>query len=275
MKKNTLLLFSLLFAITCLLLSNASGPGNVQNTDRTGGPLSPGSCDISGCHGGGDFGTAVQLTLVDEAGDTIREYVPEAAYTLKVAISASGAEGYGFQAVAIVDADSTGAGAFGTPPAGMQITDLNGIGYAEQSTRASSSNFEIDWTAPAEGTGSVSFYAAGNAVNANGSTSGDDSEITSTTLSEAIVSSLHDIVQFELQLAPNPAAKFIRIEWSQKQARPEELRIISTSGQSFYARNVANVSSSLEIPLENYPAGIYLVQISSADGIQTEKFLKY
>ncbi len=271
MKRNTLLLYTLLFAAACLWLASSGGAGANQDTDRTGGPLAQGFC--SNCHQGGDFGANVSLTLVTAQGDTVTEYEPGAAYTLQVSIAANGAEGFGFMAVAL-DGANAGAGTFGAPAGGTQVTSISGIDYFEHSQRSGTSAWEIEWTAPSAGTGDVAFYAAGNAVNANGGTSGDDPDTTSLTLPEAQVSGLYDLAQFELQVAPNPAQDFLQIQWSDTDDQPEHLAITNSAGQAFYQRSIAASTRSIEVTLSQYPAGIYFVRLASSDGLETRRFVK-
>jgi hypothetical protein len=54
--------------------------------------------------------------------------------------------------------------------------------FVEQTQAATNNIFTFSWTAPAAGTGTVTFYAAGNAVNYNNNSNGDNSGFTSLTI---------------------------------------------------------------------------------------------
>ena len=271
MKTRNLLFFSSLLLGWCIWAGHSSGAGARQDTDRTGGPVASGYC--TNCHSGGAFGTNVNITLLAGT-DTVAEYEPGAAYTLRVDISAEGASGYGFQAVAL-DSDNNGVGTYGTPGDGIQVTAIGGIDYAEHSARSSSSMFEIEWTAPEAGAGDIGFYAAGNAVNGNGGTSGDEPDTASLTISEAVLSGIADIAgDINLQLAPNPATDFIRVQWSDSEVQVRDIRIVSLSGRTLQQQVLPSEVGAIEMQVSDYPSGIYFAQVISDQGIQTKRFLK-
>lgn len=272
MKRN--LIGLLLIALACYTwFGNASGPGKVQNTDRTGSPLSPGFCNE--CHSGGSFSTQVSLLLIDANADTVAEYIPADTYTLKVSIASSGAQGFGFQAVPLTS-DNQGAGAFGTPAAGTQITSIGPAAYFEHSTRSMTPNFEIQWTAPEAGTGPVTFFAAGNAVNANFNVSGDDADTTALTIVESSSTGLRDqlAVSLQLEVFPSPAQIEIVTRWS-TEAQAERISINDLTGKTYYAERIKSPSTSaLNIPVDNLPSGIYFVRLLTDQGFQSQKFVK-
>ncbi|MBK8504841.1 MAG: T9SS type A sorting domain-containing protein [Saprospiraceae bacterium] len=272
MKRN--LLGIMLIALgSYVWFGNASGPGKVQNTDRTGSPLSPGFCNA--CHSGGSFGTEVSLLLVDINNDTIAEYIPANTYTLKVSIAASGAEGYGFQTVPLTSSDMA-AGTFGSPAAGTQITNIGGASYFEHSNRSGTSKFEIEWTAPEAGTGVVTFYAAGNAVNANSDPSGDNSDTTSLTIVESLSSGLRDQIGEALQFEvfPSPAQLEITTKWS-LESKAERISINDLTGKTYYTASIKSQSLSvLNIRVDELPSGIYFVRLLTEQGFQSQKFVK-
>lgn len=272
MKRN--LIGLMLMALACYTwFGNASGPGKVQNTDRTGSPLSPGYCNA--CHSGGSFGTDVSLLLVDANNDTVGEYIPANSYTLKVSIAASGAEGYGFQTVPLTSGN-IGAGTFGTPAAGTQITSIGPAAYFEHSSRSGAGNFEIEWTAPEAGTGAVTFYAAGNAVNANFGPSGDNADTTSMIIAESLSSGLRDQIAQTLQLEvfPSPAQHEIMTKWS-TEVKAELISINDLTGKTYYTEDIKPKSApALNIPVFELPSGIYFVRLLTSEGFQSQKFVK-
>ncbi|MDH3652497.1 MAG: T9SS type A sorting domain-containing protein [Saprospiraceae bacterium] len=274
MKKSFTLLLCLSLA-AYIWFGHSSGPGLIQSADRTGGPLSNnGNTFCSMCHSGGNFGTDVFLTLLSESGDTITEYEPETAYTLKVNILAEGAAAYGFQAVAL-DGANAQAGAYGMVPSGTQVVTVGGVDYAEHSERDSDGSWDIPWTSPAIGAGSVTFYAAGNAVNNADATSGDDPDTTSLQVAEALGAGLADIDHsLKLELAPNPTADILQVSWTSELAKPNALQILSVTGQLMVERDLGNTANNLELSVQNYPTGVYFVRANTSQGIQTKRFSK-
>ena len=113
-------------------------------------------------------------------------YVPGRSYTVRLAVETPGdPAAYGFQAVALDDVLDA-AGTYGAPPDGFQITELSGRPYLEHARRQPSSSVEVVWVAPAAGTGTVTFYAAANAVNGADGSSGDNADEAVATLAEEV-----------------------------------------------------------------------------------------
>lgn len=274
MKRN-LLVLSLSAFTAYIWLGNASGPGAVQGQDRTGSPVSPGYCGVNGCHGGGNFSTDVELLILDANEDTITEYTPGEQYRLRISIAAEGAEGYGFQAVAL-DSANDGAGEFGDASSGTQITTISGRQYFEHSSRSSASTFEIDWTAPEAGSGNISFYAAANAANADFNNTGDDPDTTSLIVVESLSSNLNaqQAEQVELQVYPSFVQTEVWSKWS-PQVKAEQLTISDLTGRIYRQEKIVNQSTAeLNIPVYDLPGGIYFVRLLTNEGFQTQKFLK-
>jgi hypothetical protein len=124
-------------------------------------------------------------------------YAPGVTYRMRVRLSSDSTAGaparrWGFQLTAVSAADGTGAGTFGVRGSGLgqpgdtlQIVDGDPIEpwptrrYVEhvfdgvQQGASGPVEWSLDWTAPAEGTGTVRFFVAGNAANGSGEPGGD------------------------------------------------------------------------------------------------------
>ena len=177
------LLLAVLGALATAFVLTSYSSGITSTGDATGSPLSNRNC--AGCHSGGTFGTDTQVRLLDANGAAVASYVPGETYRLQVEIATTTAPGgYGMQAV-VLDARDAQAGAFGTPPSGLRVSARGGVDYVDHTRRLPDAVHEIEWRAPAAGTGTVSVYAVGNAVNGNGGTSGDQPDTGSLTVQEA------------------------------------------------------------------------------------------
>lgn len=147
----------------------SGGPGAGGLGDRTGSPISSGSC--SQCHAGGAFSPAISIQVLN--GSTpVTNYVPGTTYTVRYTVT-GGAPRYGFQGVAL-RTNNTAGGTFNSPGANTQVVSIGGIPYVEHTSAVATTGiFTSQWTAPAAGSGSIIFYGRGLASNSNGSTSGD------------------------------------------------------------------------------------------------------
>ncbi len=190
MRQTSTLLFA---ALTVVYFSSYStGPAR-GGVDGTSSGLSN-STKCASCHSGGSFGNVTSFTLLDAEGQAQTSYRPGETYKVRVEIATTTTPGgYGFQLL-LIDGQKAQAGTYGTPPANTRISTLGGRNYLEQMRRLSSGTIEADWTAPASGTGTITAYAVGNAVNANGGTSGDQPNEAIVTLTESGPSSTRELL---------------------------------------------------------------------------------
>ena len=229
-----------LVAFAGLLWANSNGPP----PDRSG--VTGNTCNTSGCHN--DFplndGGTVSIAGLPESG-----WSPGQTYPLMVSISRA-ATRYGFQMTA-VDSNGTQAGSF-TEGSGMAVMSGlaggNTIQHVQHVFPQASNTFSFDWTAPAvASTGTVRFNVAGNAVNFNGSPTGD--RIYTTERSVAAVTaqpSLTEVFYFP-QIADggqfsttmfltNPASSgtaTITIGFTRSDGTPLDVSFVDSNGQSF------------------------------------------
>ena len=270
--------FSLLLGFGAFLFtSNSSGAGASQGADRTGSPVANGTC--ANCHQGGNFGASVTAQLRKE-GQVVTSYIPGETYKFRVIINTTTSPaGYGFQSVALVDSDNANAGTFMNEPSGTRITTLSDRLYFEHRQRLTTESYEIDWMAPANGTGDVSFYAVGNAVNGSG-TSGDEvATLTSPlTISEEVASSVFDVATLDLDwnIYPNPVADAINMNVNLEESDDFQLRIIDQTGRLIRTNEITlnRGENRNQYQVSDLNTGIYFLQLVNAEGVATQRFLK-
>lgn len=179
----------LLVFVYIVFSSNSGGPATVGNSDYTGAP-SAGLC--GNCHSGGSFGQVTLNIQVFHQGTTtpVNGYIGGTSYDVRVTVnkSAGNPAGYGFQLTCLSTPGNQPAGTYSNLATNVKQKNItsgtfNGRRYVEQSGVTNNNQFNFRWTAPTSGTGSVRFYAAGNAVN-GGSSSGDNAGSTTLTLNE-------------------------------------------------------------------------------------------
>lgn len=186
------LTFAVISGLYILLVSNANGRATAANSGNTG---APGEATICGnCHNSTSFGTVTAQIQVFLLGTTTPAlaYVPGVVYDLRVTVNNTSGNpvGRGFQMTCLRVANNAPLAGYSNLAANVKQITLStgaqaGRTYVEHNGVTTNNQFNFRWTAPAAGLGSVRFYAAGNAVNGNSSTSGDSSGSSNLTLPEA------------------------------------------------------------------------------------------
>ncbi|MBL4654030.1 MAG: T9SS type A sorting domain-containing protein [Flavobacteriales bacterium] len=183
--KRSVLYLSFLSCVSWLIFSSVSGGRAAAGQDRTGSPVSTGTC--SACHSGGSYGPSVTATLKDASSNIVTSYIPGNTYTLEIQVSNSTGSpaSYGAQAVALLSGNVQ-AGSFTAIGSTNQVSNLNGREYPEHQGTDADGFFEYSWVAPTAGSGDVVLYAVGMPVDGTGSTGGDEvSSSISVTFTEA------------------------------------------------------------------------------------------
>lgn len=260
----------ILLASGVLLLSNSAGRGTVSGQGAAGAPGDGITCSSAGCHGsGGPFGAEMQISLTQN-GEAVTEYRPGDTYDLAITVDATTGtpSRYGFQMTALIDNDNTAAGAFSNISANAKELTINDRAYLEHSGPSNSETFTATWTAPLQGTGAVTIYAAGIAANGNGGTSGDSGTLGSATIAEADLSSIKVLSTDEMSFSPNPANNFIFLDTKLNQNMVYS--VLSIDGAKVASGNLENNS----IDVSGLQKGLYLVVVNGDEFIYRQKIYK-
>ncbi|MGZ3931573.1 MAG: choice-of-anchor V domain-containing protein, partial [Bacteroidia bacterium] len=162
-----------LFSIPTLsvILVTASAFVRISSGGIVGVTGSPGETNCANCHGGGGGTTVVSITGTPAF--SANQYNPGQTYTVNVTVANNSFTKFGFDCEVLTTTNTN---------AGSMTTALSGVQFANSGTRKNATQtapkagtgtctFSFVWVAPASGTAKI--FAAGNAVNNDGSTSGD------------------------------------------------------------------------------------------------------
>ena len=158
-----------------ICLSLASGIAFLTLSSNSTGITGQSTAGCS-CHGASNSTTLISITGIPTTG-----WVAGTAYPLTITVSNSGSSytRAGFDL-------TTNLGAFSSAGTGAS---LNGTTEVHHNTpkifSSGSASWTVTWTAPSSATGTLTFNCAGNAVNNNGTTSGDAPNQSTTTYSAA------------------------------------------------------------------------------------------
>lgn len=274
-------LFVLFVPIMCWMLFQSSSNGRATQ-DGTGNTGAPGDQTLANqpytcvnCHNNGPLQIGINLEVLDSNNSIITEYEPSQLYKARVTLTATSGTpaAYGFQIVNLIDSDNSANNSWTNPATNVKIaTAHNGRRYAEHNNPSTSNVFEVYFTAPDSGAGSITLYTAGNGVNLNTSNSGDGAAITKITLQEkGAPSNINEQLFFEKQVAiyPNPASQFIQFQGFEQ----AKVSIFNLNGKLIFTDLVRENSP---ISVNSFTPGVYFVSIDNGSGFNVvKKVLKY
>jgi hypothetical protein len=291
-----------------MICSYDDGPAT-HGWDCTGaetGLGNPSGCyQNNGCHGNSTSATAaINVALeLDSAGVPTTQYVGGGLYTVKITgtnNSAFNLPKYGFQIGCIGGASAVvtpiNKGTWTTPlPGGTHIVNPQAGNFVVRVVENASSltpttgtgatgtiySKTFTWTAPAAGTGTISFWAALNAVNNDDTNTTADKwnkthiVITELTVPAGINDPGTDALSFSVY--PNPASDHININYTVEKAGKTDIKLVDLTGRVSAVlfsgiKSPGDYESNLKLPfiLHN---GIYFLEISTETDNHVKKIL--
>lgn len=257
-----------LLAFSSAVLKNGGSPGG-----KTGSPGDGANC--TQCHT--DFAAQnLPIMPVTITGlDTAVGYTPGQTYSITLIAADSTSNKFGFEFTA-EDTSNAKVGTFTiTDAANTQLTNSNNAVTHTAAGNAGTANmrsWSFDWTAPAAGTGNVTFYAAQNITNSSMSTSGDVIKLSSMKVKENVTSAnskkLLDAAL--VTVYPNPAADFMKINSTTNEVMSATIFDINAQ----VIKTVETVENGTIVDLSTLETGTYFVHFNSEKGSIIKKIIK-
>lgn len=272
------------------LLGNKNGRASSQGRGNTGAPGdelnangTPKTC--VNCHNAGPITATMGIHLLELDGDTVTTYKPNTDYVLRVNVDGVGTTitGYGFQMIGLRNSNNTdvkGMSDFGGVTANNYkiATIQNGRTYAEHSNTSPKDTFNVRWKSPQAGTGAITFYASGNAVNGNNGTGGDGAATATLVLTEETLSSAEEpsLAISALQVNPNPAREQGTLRFVTLSEQEYQIQVTDLWGRMVWAtqQRFGIGEQALALPMTNWASGIYLVRVSDGKNASSVKVSK-
>lgn len=251
-------------ALFLVFTSEVMYPGGSPG-GRTGSP-GDGGANCTGCHSG---------TPINEEGWILSEimgtgYSPGETYSIFVTGIDADADKWGFEATA-EDQSGNKVGTF--IPGVLGMTQLANNNTAITHTLLGNNPLAdtgtvwfFTWTAPAESSGDITFYAAINAANGDGGTGGDNIHLSQFTASPAVGIS-DNFATNPISFYPNPATDYIYIESKINEQQNTSMDIINLHGQ--LVKRVEVSGSKQTIDISEFDSGLYFIRI----GKHTERLV--
>lgn len=253
-----------------------------SDNGKAGATGSPGENNCRNCHSTYALNSTLgSLTITSNM--TNWEYVPGQTYQISVTVAQTGKTlfGLGFEALL-----PSGANA-GTLTAGTGTTIKNATvsgnsrrNIVHQLNGGASSGthtFTFNWAAPTTNIGAITFYAAGDACNANGSTSGDYVYTTSQVVNPAPVGVAEEVnTLFTFSFYPNPATENITLNYALEESSKVSYIIYDLTGKQIQTESATRFPGAQQqsIDVNALQAGTYLLSLNVDGSIITKRFVK-
>lgn len=266
MKKNYSLILAILSPLAIGLffagtLFSSGTPGQYSGSPGDNGN------NCTTCHAG----TATEVdgwitTDIPELG-----YVVGETYTITATGTHAGVGLFGYELTS-EDNSANKVGTFEESLDGFSVIISNGTAtthdWAGTIPDGDSRSWSVSWTAPSTDVGVVTFYAAFNAANNNGSTLGDVVYLSSLSVDESSVGIDNSIQNTTFSFAPNPSQGMINVKHDFGSA---ELAIIDLSGKTVLQES--QVFTDTRMDLSHLQSGIYLIRIQNGLDSRTERLI--
>ena len=99
-----------------------------------------------------------------------------------------------------------------------------------------------------------------------------------TVKNNSLITSLNDIKVMNdlVKIYPNPASDKITLEWNTKYGfeKIRQLKIVDVSGKQMFIDRALLSSPLIEIPIQQFPSGMYLLSIETEKSFAVQKFVK-
>jgi Secretion system C-terminal sorting domain/Reeler domain len=285
--KKIINIFSFM-AIGILLVSNSGGKAAVEGEGMTGAPgdrmqANGSAITCQNCHNNGTYNPTAKIEFFNDAGTAaVTKYEADKTYTIRLTISATGTPpAYGFQMIDIRKTGSTNIKGFlptTSQATGIQVTAITtgnqaNRSYAEHSRRLTSNMINVKWKAPASGTGSVVFYAVGNAANGSG---GNGTASINAEFAE-LTSSVNELATtVEMSVSPNPTSESVVLSLSSKKSKNIHVRMTDISGRTVISekKTIQEGENTIKLDVSNLVTGVYMIQVVENQDIISKKILK-
>jgi hypothetical protein len=272
-----------LFFLTLFVLpANKNGRAAGQNKGNTGAPgdelnANGTSKTCMNCHNQGPITATMGISVRDSMNQPVTSYKPGNTYKARVKINGTGAsiQGYGFQMIALRNAGNTDLDGFkDVNPNNYKLanTSPNSRTYAEHDQVSPADSFLVTWQAPVAGTGAVTFYASGNAVNGTGGTGGDGAAVAVLSLPEfgTVATDAAATTSGLLRAWPNPVRDVLHLCW--ETTGDHTISVYAQDGTLVY-QGQGRVGATA-LPTGDWTKGVYYIGVQGKTESRCVKVLK-
>lgn len=267
--KKTIYLFIGTIGIFVLFTSEIYFSGGSPGA-KTGSPGDEG-LTCTGCHAGTVNSASGWITSDIPA----TGYMPGETYTITATGTHTGVVKFGFEVTAEDNTDAkTGTFVITNTTETKLINSDAAVTHSPSGTipNGNMKTWSFDWTAPAEGTGDVTFYGAFNATNGDGETSGDVVYNTNYSAMEHVVG-VNEIQNEDIavNVYPNPFTDYVTVTSQNDEKQIAKVQVFNQAGSLLRQVNTVSVSGKWKIETNDLNTGMYFVVVENTDNTTVSK----
>jgi len=256
-----------------------------NNNGRAGNTGSPGENACNQCHNSNALNSGGGSVSISSPNMPNWNYFPGTTYTINVKVKKAGIGKFGFGFEALLPSGANGGiiQTVNSPNAKTLASTVlgnsrtNAVHAQPNHFGTDSLVFSFEWIAPAAGTGSITFYAAGNATNSANNSSGDFIYTANQIVAEASTINVQSMLaNKKLTIFPNPTTDFISLSFPELMEQPNALlQIFDISGKLVHHQNIncANNNNPKAVSLDFLNAGAYFVHLQNGAYEHQEKIM--
>ncbi len=234
------------------------------------GALGELSCASAGCHSGAANAGPGSVTITPD----FEAYVPGETYNITVLVDDDSKSRFGFEVMA-VDNEGNSVGAF-TADTGNFInvgeSSSTGREYAHHFNLplSTDNSYVVEWTAPDDDMGEITFYAAGVAANAASGPAGDNVYTNDSGVFEADpgigINDLAEAGDMDILVFPNPVVSDVNVRYQLHSTDNIQIALFDLKGQmlqSFYSgtQNAGAHQMQFDVAHEQLTPGLYIIRV--------------
>lgn len=285
--KTSITAFVLIVTISFLIIQSTyqQGFSNVAGAPagRTGSPFDGGlTCNVSGCHTGFPVGTRPGWITSNIPGTG---YVGGQTYTITAtAVSSTSCVRFGFEISPQTSTGATAGTVVVTNTTNTKLASSPNTRWITHTLTGSSAastpgtkTWSFNWTAPASGTGTVTFYGAFNRANNSGTSLGDSIFTSQLIVPESSTAVFENAGEdFSFSVYPVPAKENLFVYVKSRSNSMAQIELTDISGKII--QKISDVSApelehTYSINTNTLDSGIYFIRLISGSSISVKKII--
>jgi len=250
----------------CALLPYSSGSPGGKTGSTADGTL------CTQCHGGSSIIVNNWIsTNIPDSG-----YIAGETYSITATGTHTGVVKFGFELTAEDNSGSKKGSFVNTNATQTKFTNNNSAVTHKSSGNTPSNNtksWNFEWIAPVAGTGDITFYAAFNAANGNGSTSGDVIYKTSLNISENTSSGILTDKDNSKQILifQTTDLNYLTIKNISTDIPETNIRLFDINGKLLKLKSIRNNNMDITLNINDLKTNIYIIQIETKEELISRK----